>query len=383
MHPITIIGTGMAGYTLARELRKVNQEVPICLISDDNADFYSKPMLSNAINAGKKPWQLAMKDRVAMGIELNAEIVPNTRVERIDPTNKILFCGDGERKYSQLVLAVGASQILLPLSGNGANSVLSVNNLNEYARFRDAILEKQRVVILGAGLIGCEFANDLVLGGKNVSVVDLAAWPLGRLLPKEAGQLLQSKLTEAGVQFELANSIVSVDRVENGLRITLSTGKTLETDVLLSSVGLKPNLDLAVSAGLEVGKGIRVNRQLQTSDPNIFALGDCAEIEGLVLPYVLPIMNGAKLLAGNLLGNHNSLHYPAMPVVVKTPACPAVIALPPATVNAECTIEQDETGLSALYRVSGSESIVGFALLGAHTSKRQSLTKDLPAILPA
>lgn len=381
MQPITIIGSGMAAYTLAREIRKLNQDIALRLISDDNADFYSKPMLSNALNAGKQAWQLAMKDRVAMGLELNAEIIPNCRVNRINRNEQCIETDNGNYTYSQLVLAVGAQQIRIPMEGSGAGKVLTVNHLNDYARFRDAIRETQRVLIIGAGLIGCEFANDLVLGGKMVTVVDLSARPLSRLMPEAAGHFLQTRLEGAGVQFRLENSISRIEDTPTGLSVSLAQGEVVEVDVVLSSIGLKPEVNLAREAGLETGQGIKVNRQLQTSDAHIFALGDCSEIEGMVLPYVLPIMQGAKALAATLTGTATAVQYPAMPVVVKTPACPAVIAVPASNTQYEMATENDETGMTVLYKAKETGLTIGFVLLGAHTSKRQSLAKELPMLL--
>ena len=277
-------------------------------------------------------------------------------------------------------MALGADQIRLPLQGNAANEVLTVNDLEDYARFRQAIAGKKKVAILGAGLIGCEFANDLVLGSYEVDVIDLAPQALGRLLPKEAAQELQNKLSDTGVRWHFGTTVQSIDRTGSNLQITLANGHVIQSDVVLSAVGLRPRLDLAKAAGLATDMGIQVNRQLQTSANNIYSIGDCAEVEGLVLPYVMPIMQAARVLAPTLLGQDTALSYPAMPVMVKTPALPTLVSAPAKEAIGFWKINPIEGGLEARFE-STEGKLLGFVLMGTATAQRGALTKELPAIL--
>ena len=278
------------------------------------------------------------------------------------------------------MLSLGSDQILLPLQGNAASEVITVNDLEEYAQFRLAIEGKKRIAILGAGLIGCEFANDLVLGSYEVDVIDLAPQALGRLLPEAAAQMLQSTLSEAGVRWHFATTVQSIDRNGDSLSITLANGSVISSDVFLSAVGLRPRLELAKAAGITTGAGITVNRQLETSAKNVYAIGDCAEVDGLVLPYVMPIMQAARTLAPNLLGQQLALTYPAMPVMVKTPALPTIVSPPAKGAVGAWKINSMDDGLEARFESSDGK-LLGFALLGTATAQRGALTKELPPIL--
>lgn len=379
--PVVIVGSGLAGYTVARELRKLNAEAPALILSADHGGFYSKPMLSNALATGKSSESILNADAAKMAEQLKMTIRPHSRVMAIERSSNALVLQDGERlSYSQLVLALGADQIRLPLEGNGAEAILSVNDLDDYRRFRDALEGKKEVVILGAGLIGCEFANDLAIAGYRAHLIDISAWPLGRLLPQAGGAFLQNRLEAAGVVFHLGISAQRVERVDGRLYLTLTNGSIMETDVVLSAVGLRPRIALAEAAGIKVNRGIVVDRALQTQDANIYALGDCAEVAGRVLPFVMPIMHAARALAATLAGTPTLARYPAMPVLVKTPACPAIVSPPDAGAKGEWRTEEDKDGVKALFQdVEGN--LLGYALLGAATKEKSALATQLLPVM--
>ena len=377
---VVIIGSGLAGYTVIRELRKLDKTVPITLVTREPGYFYSKPMLSTALASNKSAEQLVSTNAEGMSAQLEMTILSDTDVLSIDTSSQSIETSKGSISYGKLVLSLGADQIRLPLQGNAANEVITVNDLEEYAQFRKTIEGKKRIAILGAGLIGCEFANDLVLASYEVDVIDLAPQALGRLLPEAAAQALQAKLSDAGVRWHFATTVQSIDRNGDSLTITLANGSTITSDVFLSAVGLRPRLDLAKTAGITTDLGITVNRQLETSAKNVFAIGDCAEVEGLVLPYVMPIMQAARALAPNLIGQPATLTYPAMPVMVKTPALPTIVSPPAKGATGEWKILPMEGGLEARFESSDGK-LLGFALLGSATAQRGALTKELPPIL--
>ena len=377
---IVIIGSGLAGYTVIREIRKLNKEIPITLITKEPGYFYSKPMLSTALASKKDTAQLVSTTADGMATQLELNILSETDVKAIDSNKQIIGTNKGEITYGKLVLALGADQIRLPLQGNATNEVLTVNDLEDYAKFRNAINGKKKVAILGAGLIGCEFANDLVLGGYEVDVIDLAPQALGRLIPEMAANDLQNKLSAAGVRWHFNTTVQSIDRPSDQLNITLANGKVITSDVVLSAVGLKPRLDLAKASGIATGIGIQVNRELETNVPHIYALGDCAEVEGLVLPYVMPIMQAARALAVTLTGQRTALTYPAMPVMVKTPALATIVSPPAKGAAGQWKTNPVEGGLEARFE-SADGKLLGFVLMGAATAQRGALTKELPAIL--
>ncbi|AZN36355.1 NAD(P)/FAD-dependent oxidoreductase [Iodobacter ciconiae] len=380
-HPIIIIGSGLAGYNLAREFRKLDQITPLTIIAEDSADFYSKPMLSNALAGKKTAASLMMKSARKMAEELNAAILPFAEVVGIDIANQQVLLIDGAALvYQDLILALGADQIYLPLGGNAGDDVISVNNLQEYAEFAAKLPELKTVGILGAGLIGCEFANDLLALGIKPIVLDLAGWPLSRLLPETAGHYLAAQLTAAGVEFHFGVAAQNYDHMEGRYLLGLNDGSIIEVGMLLSAIGLRPRIHLAESAGLKVNRGIVVDQTLQTSQPHIYALGDCAEVMGLNLPFVMPIMHCARALAATLAGTPTPVKYPAMPVQIKTPACPTVVAPPAPGAQGQWQVSPVEGGIDARF-VGARGELLGFALLGAATKEKQALTGQLPAVL--
>ncbi len=377
----TIIGSGVAAWTLVRELRKADPEAEICLITADSGDFYSKPMLSNALASGKTAESLVMTPAAKFADQQKVELVANTNVSSIDASTRKLASSAGEFSYDNLVLALGADTIKLPIEGDGAGDVVSVNDLNDYAEFRKLLDGKKEVAVLGAGLIGCEFANDLLKADIHTTVFDLADRPLARLLPEQASSFMQNKLAEKGVSWKLGRTVSSV--VKNGAGYTLTdyTGETTQADLVLSAVGLKPRTELAKHANLDVSRGIVVNNLGQTSNKNIYALGDCAEYLGkFVLPYIMPVMQAARAMAQTLAGKPTEIKFPAMPVSIKTPDCPAVVNPPLPEHEGEWEITADENGVKALFKGKDG-ALLGMALLGEASKERQALTPQLPAMI--
>lgn len=378
---VVIIGSGLAGYAVARELRKLNTEIPITMLSADHGGFYSKPMLSNALATGKTPASILNSDAAQMSSQLKITIRPYIHVSSIDQISCSLFLENGENlPYSQLVLAVGADPIRLPLSGDAVDDVLSVNDLDDYRHFREALAGKKEIAILGAGLIGCEFANDLAGAGYQVHMIDVSAQPLGRLLPPEGGKYLQDRLAAVGIRFHLNTQTQGIERSGIRYRLVFAGERTIEADLVLSAVGLRPRTKLAEVAGIHVNRGVVTNRYLQTQNTNIFALGDCAEVEGKVLPYVMPITHAARALAATVADTPTPVHYPPMPVMVKTPACPTIISPPDPAVTGKWQIDANQEGVKALF-LDMAGNLQGFALLGAATKEKNIITPRLPPVL--
>ncbi|KPC52659.1 NAD(P)/FAD-dependent oxidoreductase [Amantichitinum ursilacus] len=380
--PVVIIGAGLAGYNLAREFRKLDPTFPLVIIANDKAGFYSKPMLSNALAGKKTAETLVMKSAEKMAEELNAIIRADTEVVGVDLASKLLLLSDGQAQpYRDLVLAVGAQPVRLRLGGDAADEVLSVNHIEDFAVFAQSLEGAKRIAVIGGGLIGCEFANDLLAREIAPVVVEAGAWPLPGLLPDVAGAWFAARLTQSGVRFVLNTTAKAVDKAGAGYKVTLSTGEVLEVDCVLSAVGLHPNTALAEAAGLHVNKGVAVDRQLRTSNPNVFALGDCAEVETIHLPYVMPLMHAARTLAQVLAGKDDvALAYPAMPVLVKTPSCATIVAPPAHGALGEWQVQTAEDAMEAHF-VGADGQLLGFALLGAATKQRQILSAKLPPVL--
>jgi len=360
--PVVIIGSGHAGYGLAQALRKADPQLDIRVLTQESGHNYSKPALSIALAQGRNATTLASESPLAMEQRLGIRIHTGCRVERIDAHARRLYTSLGEMDYGQLVLASGASAVRVPIEGS-ADALLSVNNLQDYHAFRQRLEGVRKVAILGDGLIGCEFANDLASSGYQVRVIGLGAWPMERLLPEAAGQHLQQALSGLGVQWNLRTTLQRVAPCNEGYRLTLADGQVVEADLVLSAVGLRPNLELALEAGLDCGRGIKVDTRLQTSQPGIYALGDCVEIDGQLLPYLAPINEGIRALAKTLLGQPTAVHYPLAPVTVKTPVAPLCLLTPPSDCEGQWRCDATSDGLSAAFHdLEGA--LRGFVLLG-------------------
>lgn len=383
---VVIIGTGMAGVTLAKELRKLDSETSIALITGDDGAVYSKPMLSNAFAQNKSIDALVQKSADQLADELDVTVWTHTRVTAINQSDRAVIADapDGRTVigYGRLVFAVGARPRPYTVEGSGAVPLPAVNSLDDYARWREGLSVGQSVLIIGAGLIGVEFANDLAGSGFDVQMVDPAPKPLSRLLPEELGQVMENQLNNAGVSLHMGRAVTGVLKTEQGYLAHLDDGKRIAFDHALTAIGLIANTDLAEAAGLEVGAGIKVDAYMRTSADNIFALGDCAQTDAGVLPFILPLMAQARALAKTLHGVPTPVELPALPVAVKTPALPAVVCPPKPGVDGAWEIEGDGVDRKALF-VSSDGRILGFALTGAETKARQALAKEMPPLLAA
>lgn len=378
--PVVIVGTGLAGYNLAREFRKLDSETPLLLISADDGRSYSKPMLSTGFGKHKDADGLSMAEPGAMADQLKAEIYTHTRITGIDPGQRRLWIGEEAVAYRDLVLAWGAEPIRVPVEGDAQDAILPINDLEDYARFRAAVAGKKRVLLLGAGLIGCEFANDLSLGGYQIELVAPCEQVMPGLLHPAPAAAVQAGLESLGARFHLGPVLASLNRADDGLQGRLSDGTLIACDLVLSAVGLRPRIDLALAAGLAVNRGVMVDRELRSSHANIYALGDCAEVDGLNLQYVMPLMHCARALAQTLAGKPTSVSYGPMPVTVKTPVCPLVVSPPPRGLQGEWTVEGSGGDIKALCR-DAAGNLLGYALTGTAVQEKLALNKQLPALL--
>ncbi|WGL17588.1 FAD-dependent oxidoreductase [Microbulbifer bruguierae] len=378
--PLVIIGSGLAGYHLAKEFRKLDQRTPITIITGDDGTFYSKPLLSASLAHGKTPQQLATASAEDMARELNAEILVHTHVTNLERDARLLtLVSDSggiraELRYSRLVFATGASCASLPpIEGDGLARLFQINNLSDYHRFRTALTNRKRVLLIGAGLIGCEFANDLIQAGLEVEVVDLQPWPLANLLPEAAGRDLQQRLEQAGVRFHFGAGVSRLTRTATGLQAELADGSSIDADIALAALGLAANTGLAAAAGITVNRGIVTDRTLQTSDANVFALGDCAEVDGHSLYYVAPLTQSARALAQTLSGTPTPVRYGCLPVAVKTTLRPTVVCPPKPGQQGAWQVSANSDGVSAEF-VDADGNLRGFALTGSAITQRETLS---------
>ncbi|CDG83805.1 rubredoxin-NAD(+) reductase [Janthinobacterium agaricidamnosum NBRC 102515 = DSM 9628] len=382
--PIVIIGAGMAAYSLAREVRKRDQTTRLLIVSADSADAYPKPMLSNAFALNKEAQQLVSHSAAQMAAQLDAEILDHTRVTAIDSARQIIRTERGEYAYEKLVLALGAQAIRLPLAGDGADQVLSINHLDDYAGFRAQLAKlgrPARIAILGAGLIGSEFAEDLSSAGHHVTLVDPNPRPLSALAAPALSLGLTAAWRGRSIALQLNTSASGVYRTPSGmLEVTLGNGEKIDADIVLSAVGLRPAIALAQAAGLSTGRGIIVDQFGQTSVPGIYALGDCAEYASAggsaVLPYVAPLMTAARAIAATLSGTATAIAFKAEAVIVKTPSYTLALSPPLPGVNGRWSDEHD--GERTVSRFIDEQGVLrGFGLSQHTPALHASLLADL------
>jgi rubredoxin-NAD+ reductase len=387
MKQIIIVGAGLAGYTAAREFRKLDKSTPLIIITADDGGFYSKPMLSNAFAQNKRAEQLVTQTAVQMAQQLSANIMTGTRVRNIDTVAKTVDTTAGTYEYGKLVIAVGAQPIRLPLSGDAADEVLSVNHIADYAAFRAAIENVEpggaaRITILGAGLIGCEFADDLSGAGHAVTLVDPNPVPLSALAAPALSQGLQAALAAKGVVLKTGTTAAKVDRIDDTLRVTLANGAVFETDIVLSAVGLRPDLRLAQAAQLSTGRGIIIDATGRASAPDVYALGDCAEytVEGgtRTMPYIAPLMSAARVIARTLTEETAEIDLKASPVIVKTPSYPLALVPPPLHALAGGYWQTEQAGVRTVCRFYDDAGVMcGFGVSPQDANSRAELLAAL------
>ncbi|MCD8543028.1 MAG: FAD-dependent oxidoreductase [Gammaproteobacteria bacterium] len=376
--PIIILGSGLAGYHLAREIRQRDQDVPLCMLTRDAGHFYSKPMLSTAMGMGKEVDVLMSMPAEKMAQQYHMDIVTHTEVTSILPQENSLcvnslHSGVSEvMNYRALILCIGAEPRIPVLEGNAQADVLSVNDVYQYQLFREKLVNKKQVVLLGAGLVGCEFANDLTRAGYAVDIVEPASTPLASLLPPEIGIELQRALERQGARWHCGRTAKSVDYNDDAYSVMLDDGSSISADIVFSAIGLSPRTGLAAQAGIYTERGICVNEYLQTNLPNIYAIGDCAEINHWILPYIAPIMHCSKALAASLLGELTPAAFPVMPVVIKTSAYPVVVCRPRNMSDTQWVIKKNNHDFVAELRHKDHQ-LVGFILTGEFTKERAEL----------
>ena len=289
---------------------------------------------------------------------LRVRLLPNTHAVSIGTATRQLRTTRGTLRYRQLVLAHGA--VPRPVDVLPPDLCWRINDLTAYQRLRGALGSQRRhVVIIGAGLVGSELANDLALEGHGVTLLDVQARPLAAQLPALASQRLLESWQGLPLRFVGGVQVASVARCEGMVCITTACGQSFEADQAIAATGLLPAGRLAQSAGLAVDAGgIAVETAtLRSSDPHIFALGDCASVDGRAQRYIEPITRQAQAIASAILGDGAVRFAPkAVPLRVKTGSMPFTLHGTPAA-EGHWTTETDAAGELRMTQQRGAEVI--------------------------
>lgn len=378
--PLVIIGSGMAGNQLLKQFRKLNSSREVVVICDDSGDFYSKPMLSNSLKQNKIPSQLLMQTAQQLGQALQVSYQPHTRLLQIDRSQRQLITSTGIQPYGQCVLALGAQ----PRCLFDDERVHAINDWQAYAKFRvqlDILLQDKaaadiRIAIVGAGLVGCEFANDLHSLGVQLLLFSAQAECLFPVFPPQAGAILRDALQQQGITCFMPSTVTQLSPLADGVLMSGEGFAEQRIDLVISAIGLQSCTQLAASAGLAVEQGIVVDAFLKTNDDAIFSLGDCAQISGQNLRYILPIMHSASVLARTLNGVPTAVQFPLMPILLKTPVCPMLIALPATQVVGDWTWQGEGCDWVGLCH-DAEGRLINFVVSGQCLTEKADLLKKM------
>jgi NADH oxidase (H2O-forming) len=277
-----IIGNGISGYNAADSIRKRNAEADIHMLSSEKVLTYYRPQLSDYISkdiadkrffVSPEEWYDKNNIKVTLGV----------RVEKINKDNSIVTLDNGsELSYDKLILATGASNFLPPIKGFEKQGVYVLRDVEDATKIKEKMKQAKNAVIVGGGLLGLEAAWEMKNAGMNVTVVELVPHLLSMQLDEDGSMLFEKIVAEAGVTALIGEGAEEVlgDGTVTGLK--LKSGKLIDADLILFSVGIRPNLNLAKEAGLAVNRGILVNEKMETSIASIYACGDNAELNGRI-----------------------------------------------------------------------------------------------------
>src|SRR5258705_6200629 len=275
--PVVIIGAGHAGFQLAMSLRQHGFSERVALLNDEGHLPYQRPPLSKAYLKGTGGPDSLMFRPEKFYSDQNIELISDRALSIDRAARKLSLASGASLDYGHLMLATGARNRLLDIPNANVEDVRYLRTFDESEALRQRIASGQRVVVIGAGSIGVEFAATARAKGLEVDVVELATRVMARAVTAEISDFFQERHTAAGIHIHLGVQATSIE--SNGTAVTgvsLSDGRHVAADLVVVGVGVLPNVELAAEAGLPVASGIIVNEQLLTSDPNISAIGDCA-----------------------------------------------------------------------------------------------------------
>jgi len=374
---VVIVGAGMAGWAVAEGIRAREPDRPIRMLATDNGDYYIKPQLSNGFAKGLDAQSMVRESAVERATRLGVDLLVHLRALQIDRQRKRLITPRGGIPYAQLVLATGALPRRLRFAG-AAPPPLAVNHLRDYRRLRSVLNEKPgaRVAIIGAGLVGCELAEDLRSGGFAVTLIEQASRPLARLLPGGLSEDLTHALAAREIELCLDVEVRKITAVNGQQELELSDDRRPRVDVVVSALGIEPSMGLAKISGLRVAAGVMVDETLRCSDSDIFALGDCAEFAGQVEPYVYALRAQSDVIADQITGGDGIYQPQPAVVIVKTPSLPLTVSPPvPGRRGKWGRVESDAGGSHYEYR--NGDELLGFALSGRLTHRARELEARL------
>ncbi len=322
-----IVGAGHAGWAVAEALRVLSPELPITLVTSCQGDRYLKPELSIAMSRGYTRDAIVQESGREAAQRLSVRLLAETFVVGLTPSLHQLRTTRGTVRYTSLVLAMGAQPAALSVLPS--RLCWRINELSAWSALHHKLSTgPKRIVIVGAGMVGCELADDFVRSGHQVVLLDLAPRPMAALIPVEASERLRLGLEQAGARFVGSIHVASVTEVQDGSKIvTTQCDQTFQADEVVAATGLVTDPRIPMGAGLAFERGIAVDpKTLRTSAPEVYALGDCVSIEGAPCRFIEPISKQANAIAHAILNIEYSGYAHTQPVIrLKTKSMPLVL----------------------------------------------------------
>ncbi|MCO3297436.1 NAD(P)/FAD-dependent oxidoreductase [Pseudomonas aeruginosa] len=300
---LVMVGNGMAGVRTLEELLKLNSDFyDITVFGAEPHPNYNRILLSPVL-AGEQTFEEIVLNDLNWYAENGIKLLLDRKVVQIDRLRRRVVAADGsEAEYDRLLLATGSLPFILPIPGNRLQGVIGYRDIADTQAMIDCARTHSHAVVIGGGLLGLEAANGLKQRGMDVTVVHLSDWLLERQLDRTAGKLLQGALEARGIRFRLNTQ--TQELMDNGsgrvCAVQFNDGDVIPADLVVMAAGIRPNTELAESAGIPCNRGILVNDTLQTYDPRIYAVGECANHRGIAYGLVAPLFEQAKVCANHL-----------------------------------------------------------------------------------
>ncbi|MGF1843716.1 NADH:flavorubredoxin reductase NorW [Vibrio clamense] len=375
--PITIIGSGFAAYQLVKSIRRQDNSASIRVITADDGHDYNKPDLSHVFSKQQQVSDVITLKSEAFAQQYHVELLTNHQVTSVDAEAQTVTSNEKTYSYSSLVFATGATPFVPPFAGSADNRIMTLNSLKEFERYQTGISTSKHMLLIGGGLIGVELALDLANSGKKVTLVEPNTTLMQNLLPEYVADKLTQALKRNQIVVHTEVTVTELNEREEIITAQLNDGSKVEADSVMVCAGLTPNVALAEKSGLAVNRGICVNTQLQTSQPNIYALGDCAELDGQVRAYLQPTLMSATALAKTLLGSPSAVNLPSMMIKVKTPSYPIQVAgITDSKQVTRWNMDIDATGIIAK-AFDEKETLIGFVVTEQKVTQAFTLLRAL------
>lgn len=309
-----ILGNGAAGVNAAAAIRERDKTGSIVLVSEEPYSGYNRPMLTKSMMAGLTADQIAMHEEE--WYEENSIVqVLGRKVTAIDPKAKEVSLEDGTKlQYTKLIYALGSECFVPPISGADKEGVATIRRLDDTKKIAAMLGSVKNAVVIGGGVLGLEAAWELRKSKLNVTVLELAPMLMGRQLDQTAGDMLKAIAGDRGIRIETGVTIEAIEGDGHASGVRLADGTVIPAELVIVSCGVRANSALAKEAGLTVDRAVVADSHMATSDPDIFACGDCAQFEGMNYAIWPEAVDQGKVAGANAAGE--AIEYVPVPAAL-------------------------------------------------------------------